>query len=100
MPIYAYVCPEGHGTERLRKYEDRDDETICHCGASATRTMARTHSPPSGVYSYLPNIGDPDRFERQRDAIKNGRKVIPRVPDMPREARDGQLTSSRRKRGG
>lgn len=61
-----------------------------------TRIFSRSHCAPDGVYSYAPNLGDADRFERQRHAIKNGIKAMPRTPDLPREFRDGQLTSKRR----
>lgn len=40
--------------------------------------ISRPHVSPDGVYSYAPNLGDPERFERQRAAIKEGQKVIPR----------------------
>ena len=53
------------------------------------------YGSPDGIYSYAPNVGDPERFERQREAIKSGTKVIPRVPKMDPSHRDGQLSSRR-----
>lgn len=95
MPIYEYRCPEQHVTPKIRKYADRDDPVECRCGAPAERIWSNTHCPPDGVYSYAPNVGDPDRFERQRAAIRSGTKVIPRESRMPADHRDGQLSSRR-----
>lgn len=41
------------------------------CGERADLILSRPHSPPSGVYSYEPNIGDPIAFEQRQEAIKN-----------------------------
>jgi putative FmdB family regulatory protein len=80
MPIYEYSCGQ-HTHEVIRSYERRDEPWSClTCGGAMTRLeVSRTHVPPDGVYSHSPNIGDPERFERQREAIKNGTKVIERV---------------------
>jgi len=40
--------------------------------------IAAAHVEPDGVHSYAPNIGDPNRFERQQEAIRTGRTVIDR----------------------
>lgn len=98
MPIYAYQCPAGHRVERLRGMDHRHDPLACEsdgCGAQMALVIARSHCAPDGVYSYAPNIGDADRFERQRQAIKDGTKVLPRTPDIPRDHRDGQLSPRR-----
>lgn len=100
MPIYVYRCAEGHTREHVRRIADRDNSATCEHGHPAPRLeCVASHVPPDGIYSYAPNTGDPDRFERQRHAIKTGTKVIPRQPDMPAEARDGQLTSRKRASG-
>lgn len=63
-------------------YEARDDERRCSaCGQVMERQFPKPHCPPSGVYSYEPNIGDPRAFERRRAAIESGQKVIPKIRD-------------------
>jgi putative FmdB family regulatory protein len=80
MPLYDFACADGHAVELIRRMANRDDGGTCHCGKALTRQMHITHVAPDGVYSYAPNIGDPERFERQREAIKSGTKTIPRTP--------------------
>jgi len=81
MPIWDYHCPDGHTVEQVRSVATRDEERPCHCGKPLARVeISRSHVAPDGVYSYAPNIGDPERFERQRQAIKDGVKTIPRQP--------------------
>ncbi|MBK8006764.1 MAG: zinc ribbon domain-containing protein [Gemmatimonadetes bacterium] len=79
MPIYTYQCPKGHRQERFRKITARRRPVPCNrCTAKAQLVLTRTHCPPDGVYSYAPNLGDPARFERQREALRTGKKVIER----------------------
>lgn len=81
MPIYEYICsgPDAHTHEVIRRYEDRDTPWGClTCGGTMQRIWSTPSIPPDGVYSYAPNVGDPERFERQRHAIKTGQKVIER----------------------
>ena len=106
MPIWNYVCANGHPSEKIRRFERRDEPMTCTasiedvdgwvCGATLERTLSPPHVEPDGMYSYAPNLGCPDRFERQRAAIKSGTKVIERRADVPREHRDGQLSTNRR----
>lgn len=57
----------------------RNRKVTCpQCGVLMGRVLSRPHIVPDGVYSYAPNVGDPARFERQRQAMKDGVKVIPR----------------------
>jgi hypothetical protein len=77
-PLYEYECPTGHIAETIRHADKRDDPKVCDCGLSMVRIISRPAGSPDGIYSYAPNIGDPDRFERQRQAIKDGTKVIKR----------------------
>jgi hypothetical protein len=47
------------------------------------RQFPLTHCAPDGVYSYAPNIGNPEVFEQRRAAIKRmkedgGPRVIPK----------------------
>jgi hypothetical protein len=78
-PIYEYSCGQ-HTHEVIRAFDRRDDPWAClTCEQPMQRLeVSRTHVPPDGVYSYAPNLGDPERFERQREAIKSGVKVIER----------------------
>lgn len=79
MPIFEYACGAGHRVDTIRHYDKRDDPKACDCGLPMTRIeVSRPSGSPDGIYSYAPNIGDPDRFERQRQAIKDGTKVIKR----------------------
>lgn len=80
-PLFEWSCAEGHTQELIRSYARRDEPVAClTCGAATLRQeVSRSHVPPDGVYSYAPNIGDPERFDRQRAAIKSGTKVIERI---------------------
>lgn len=81
MPIYQYQCEQGHVTERIRRIDHRNEPVACEsCQQPSALIIARSHVGPDGIYSYAPNIGDPERFERQREAIRSGQKVIPRTP--------------------
>lgn len=76
MPIYSYVCPAGHQRDHLRKYEQRDDSVTCEeCGESMRRTMSVANIPPDGVYSYEPNIGSKEKFERQHEQLRSEDKI-------------------------
>jgi hypothetical protein len=81
MPIFERACSNGHVSDVIRNYDRRDEPVACpECGADTTRLeVSRSHVPPDGDYSYAPNVGDPERFERQRAAIQSGTKVIERV---------------------
>lgn len=79
MPRYDWTCPNGHRHEHVSSYERRDEPRACvTCGAPATREFPHPHCPPSGVYSYEPNVGSADAFEYRREAMKAGQKVIPK----------------------
>jgi putative FmdB family regulatory protein len=100
MPLLEFECPDGHRVERLVKIEDRDRQRFCStCRKPLRRLISAPHVEADGVYSYAPNVGSPERFERQRHAMRNGTKTIPRVPEMRPEARDGQLTSRKASEG-
>jgi putative FmdB family regulatory protein len=82
MPIYVYECARGHRAELFRSIRARNRRAPCpRCGKPLALTIARSHVAPDGVYSYAPNIGSADRFERQQEAMRAGKKVIPRVAD-------------------
>ena len=70
MPTYEYKCPDGHTMERLRKIEGREGPVTCHCGKLAELIIGAPHIPPSGVYSYEPNLGDADKFDRRHEEMK------------------------------
>lgn len=81
MPLYDYKCPGGHITEKIRKYLDRDQPVLCHCGEMTARMAPLPHCPPDGIYSYAPNIGSANAFEKRQQAIKDGVKVMPKIQD-------------------
>lgn len=79
MPRYDYRCGEGHVTTVFRSYEYRERPTPCErCGRSAVYQFPLTHRQPDGIYSYAPNIGNPNDHERRNEAIRAGIKVIDR----------------------
>ena len=83
MPIYEYACPQGHRIERFRKVGARHQKPAGSpclvCGGTLRLAISTPHIVPDGVYSYAPNIGSADAFERRREAIKAGKKVIPKI---------------------
>jgi putative FmdB family regulatory protein len=84
MPSYDYQCRSKHTTPAFRKIDLRHDSPPCHeCGEATELVISKTHSPPSGVYSYMPNVGSEWDFERKRTAIKEGRKVQEVTRDKP-----------------
>lgn len=71
MPLYDRRCPNGHTTTVLVRYDERDEPVPCSaCGAHTDRLFPLSHCPPSGVFSYAPNMGDPNKFERHQAMIK------------------------------
>ena len=84
MPRYDWRCPDGHVHEMVSSYERRDDPRTCPtCDQPTERQFPLSHSPPSGVYSYAPNVGDPHVFEQRREAIKRMKEGGPRVIPKP-----------------
>jgi putative FmdB family regulatory protein len=74
VPIYEYRCGEGHVTEKLRKYDARDEPAICpQCNSATQRIPSAHHAEVDGIYSHTPNIGTKDAFERKRYGIKENR---------------------------
>jgi putative FmdB family regulatory protein len=76
--IIEYECAMGHVTEKLRKFEHRDTPLTCpKCGGATTRIeISQPHCPPDGIYSFAPNVGDPAKFERHQQALRDGKKII------------------------
>ena len=84
MPIYEYKCSNlagTHTTEAIRSYRDRDVRSpICHCGYQTFRIeISQPHCMPDGMYSYEPNVGSARDFERRRNALESGQRVIKRT---------------------
>lgn len=76
-PLYEYRCGEGHVTIELRSFDERDRVPGCErCGGTTVRVMSVPAKRTDGIYSYAPNTGSEQKFERQREAIKEGRSVI------------------------
>lgn len=73
--IYQYSDKNGHIAERFRKMDNRHDPLDCsECGEPMHLIISRPHVPPDGVYSYAPNIGSADAFERKRSTIERNRE--------------------------
>jgi putative FmdB family regulatory protein len=79
MPIYEYKCTEGHVTEHVRSYAKRDEPVACKCGAETVRLFPLPHVEPDGIYSYAPNIGSKERFEKQQEAMRSKVNVVDRT---------------------
>ena len=75
-PIYDFSCPScGQQVTRLRKWETRDEPVTCGtCGKPMERLFPIPHCLPDGVYSYAPNIGSAEKFERKQDKIDRNRE--------------------------
>jgi len=70
-PLYDYRCPAcGQTVTRFRKFEDRFDPMICACGVEMTWMFPVPHIEPDGIYSYAPNIGTAESWERKQSKIK------------------------------
>lgn len=80
MPVYEYACPKGHRAEAFRKIANRKRALSCpECQAPMQLQVSRPHVAPDGVYSYAPNVGSAEAFERKRAAIRDGVKVMPKA---------------------
>ena len=87
MPIYTYACARGHRMEQFRKMRQRNHRFQCPtCHLETWLIMSPAHIEPDGLYSYAPNIGSPEAFERRQAAIRErregGRGIIPKQ-DQP-----------------
>jgi hypothetical protein len=78
MPFYEYTCPDGHRTGPLmRRISARHDPLSCEkCRKPAELSMSIPHCPPDGVYSYAPNLGDANAFERRIENLKHGKRLM------------------------
>ena len=71
MTLYQYRCSDGHNSEQFTDMAKRNEPRLCpKCGKPASRIMAAPHVAPSGTYSYDPNTGDPNTFDRRHEEIK------------------------------
>lgn len=69
--LYQYLCSDGHNSEQFTDMALHSESRTCpQCGGVAIRVLMAAHVPPSGVYSYEPNMGDPDTFDRRHEEIK------------------------------
>ena len=70
-PLYEYKCPNGHIHSRLRKVEQREEPAKClQCDHDAEVIISAPHLMPDGVYSYAPNIGSAEAFERKQTKME------------------------------
>jgi len=78
MALYEYVDDARHVQTHLRTFARKNDPVVCATCGAAMRAIeiSATHVEPDGMYSYAPNIGNADQFERRQIALKNGDKVI------------------------
>lgn len=65
MPMYDFECQScGDHQERLLPARFRDKGYLCACGGTYRRVVSLPAKRTDGIYSYAPNIGDPDMAER------------------------------------
>ena len=77
MPIYEYICPHGCTREMLRRFDERDSLPICPVhGEDMEWKPSIPAKRTDGIYSYAPNIGSEQAFERKREALREGQRVI------------------------
>lgn len=76
-PIYEYECPGGCGSKELiRKWKNRDEPLpTCDCGEPMRRIVSAHHAVPDGMYSYAPNLGSAEAFERKQERIKRKKET-------------------------
>lgn len=66
MPVYEFRCEKcGDEQERLLPAKFRDKGYRCACGGTYRRTLSIPAKRTDGIYSYAPDIGDPDKLERR-----------------------------------
>jgi putative FmdB family regulatory protein len=72
-PTYEYRCEAcARRQEELRPMGVRDLPGVClQCGHETRRILSMPHVLPDGVYSYSPNIGDPNTHERRNQIIRD-----------------------------
>ena len=75
-PLYEYVCQNGHTTTALRAFRERANPLGCdECGGIMDPVISLPAKRTDGIYSYAPNIGNPDKHERwQHDIAKKREK--------------------------
>ena len=83
MPLYEYRCtPCSKTVTAIRSYPERLDYMTCpQCSAGMEYQFPMTHRQPDGIYSYAPNIGNANDYERRRAALESGQKVIKRTAE-------------------
>ena len=70
-PRYEYRCQNCGRTEvRLRKFARRFDGPCCTCGMEMTWMFPAPHIEPDGIYSYAPNVGTAEAWERKEAKIQ------------------------------
>lgn len=69
-PLYDYACGCGLQVTRLRKWQNRLDPVTCECGETMEPLFPVPHLMPDGVYSYAPNLGTREAFDRKQAKIE------------------------------
>lgn len=69
MPLYVYECEScGAKQETLRAMRKRNVPVECvECSGRAFAIMTLPAKRTDGIYSYDPNIGNPDKFEKWQE---------------------------------
>ena len=71
MPLFEYRCENGHLTTKLRRFVLRDTPLDCpECGQPMEPIISAPHVAPDGTYSYAPNLGRADAFDRKKTIIE------------------------------
>jgi putative FmdB family regulatory protein len=97
VPIYEYVCPEGHRFERVLKVADCGVPQACECGLGSQKVL----SPPMVFVSQEIRYESPidgkvitTKQQRQDDLARHG--CIPYDPEMKKDAARRQVESEKK----
>jgi putative FmdB family regulatory protein len=97
VPIYEYVCPEGHRFERVLKVADCSIPQACECGLDSQKVLSVPMVFVSQEIRYESPIDGKvitNKQQRQDDLARHG--CIPYDPEMKKDAARRQVESEKK----
>lgn len=97
MPVYEYVCPEGHRFEKVMKVAEYKVPQSCECGYYGKRVISAPMIFVSQEIRYESPIDGKvitTRQQRQDDLARHD--CIPYDPEMKKDAARRQVESEKR----
>lgn len=97
MPIYEYVCPEGHKFQKFLRVADCSIPQSCECGYYARKVISAPMIFVSQEIRYESPIDGKvitTRQQRQDDLARHG--CIPYDPEMKKDAARRQVESEKK----